>query len=609
MGDGSVLAQMTRCAALLPAGMRWRWVGLIPLVAATAAFEAVGAAAVFGLIRVLTAPAQAAGVPAVSALLAWLPGRDERTVVVACTLVVALFYVVKNLLAAATAYAQSRCVEEATAVTATTMLRGYVSLPYAFHLRRNSAELIHNAEYAVQRVFSAVMAPALAIVTETLVALAIAAVLLAAAPRVTLVVTAVLLGLSTLSLRITRGVAVRLGRRMDVLGQTTLVHLQQVLGAIKEVLVLGRAHYFAERFAGDQRARARARYLHATLLALPRLVVETIFVCGALLVILLLTAGGATGPEAVPLIGLYAYAGFRIIPSMNRIVWQANQIRSGSAAIDRVCGDLAVIAGHAAGRGARPAGAACRFTDRIELERVSYVHDGDGRQVLVELSLTIHRGEAVGVIGPTGTGKSTLVDLIVGVLEPSSGRITVDGVDLRQCLPSWQRGIGYVPQTVFLIDDSLRRNIALGIPDEAIDEARIRAAARRAQLEPLIAALADGLDTPVGERGVRLSGGERQRVGIARALYHEPAVLVFDEATSALDGRTEAEVVQAIEALRGERTLIFVAHRLTTVRRCDRLVFVRDGRIADVGTFDELLARNAEFRDMAVAPTDAQGAA
>jgi ATP-binding cassette subfamily C protein len=312
--------------------------------------------------------------------------------------------------------------------------------------------------------------------------------------------------------------------------------------------------------------------------------------------VLLVTAGGGTGPESVPLLGLYAYAGFRVIPSANRIVFLLSEIRFGRAALDRVRGDLALIARNVPGGAAEPSDSDLRFEERLDLERVSYTYEQGAGPVITDLSLTIRRGESIGIVGATGAGKSTLVDLVVGLLEPTAGRLAVDGVDIRTRLASWQRHIGYVPQSAFLIDDTLRRNIAFGIPDREIDERRVQAATQRAQLESLVASLPEGLATTVGERGVRLSGGERQRVGIARALYHEPAVLVFDEATSALDSRTEAELTRAIEALRGDTTLVLVAHRLSSVRHCDRLVLLRDGRIADSGTFDELMTRNADFR-------------
>jgi ATP-binding cassette subfamily C protein len=230
---------------------------------------------------------------------------------------------------------------------------------------------------------------------------------------------------------------------------------------------------------------------------------------------------------------------------------------------------------------------------------VSYAYDAGGASVLDDVSLAIRRGESIGIVGHTGAGKSTLVDLLLGLLQPTAGRISVDGRDRRQHARWWQRQIGYVPQAFFVTDDTLRRNIAFGIPDAEIDERRVQRAARVAQLEEVVAGLPQGLDTFVGERGIRLSGGQRQRVVIARALYHEPQVLVFDEATSALDNQTEREIARAIEALHGAITLIVIAHRLSTVRGCDRLIFLDQGRVAGVGSYEELMAGDARFRAVA----------
>jgi ATP-binding cassette subfamily C protein len=230
---------------------------------------------------------------------------------------------------------------------------------------------------------------------------------------------------------------------------------------------------------------------------------------------------------------------------------------------------------------------------------VSYAYAGESDAVLVDVSLTIARGESIGLVGPSGSGKSTLVDLLLGLLEPTAGRITVDGRDVASTLGSWQRQIGYVPQEPFILDDTIRRNVAFGIADREIDDRRVTTALKLAQLADFVTTLPRGLDTMLGERGTRLSGGQRQRVAVARALYHEPDVLVFDEATSALDTVTERDLIDSLEALRGVKTLVVIAHRLTTVRRCDRLALLRDGRLAAVGSYDELLARDAGFRAMA----------
>lgn len=250
-----------------------------------------------------------------------------------------------------------------------------------------------------------------------------------------------------------------------------------------------------------------------------------------------------------------------------------------------------------------------RFEQRIRLDGVSYRHDdAGGDRVLRGVDLEIAKGECVAIVGATGAGKTTLVDLVLGLLQPSEGHITVDGVPIADDLDGWRRQVGYVPQSPFLIDDTLRRNIAFGVPDHEIDDAAVQSVVRIAQLTSLVSAMPAGLDTLLGERGIRLSGGERQRVAIARALYQDPGVLILDEATSALDPGTELDLTRAIDLLKGRKTLIVVAHRPTTVERADRVIVLRDGRVDAIGSRDALIRSSAAFRQIAALSTDTTGA-
>jgi ABC-type multidrug transport system fused ATPase/permease subunit len=228
----------------------------------------------------------------------------------------------------------------------------------------------------------------------------------------------------------------------------------------------------------------------------------------------------------------------------------------------------------------------------IAVNDLTFSYEGISDSVLCNATVRINKGEAVGFVGQSGSGKSTLIDVMLGLFSPQSGSVLINGQDISQVKSAWQKSIGYIPQTIFLMDDSLRRNIAIGIADNEIDEVAVREALKSAQLEGFVASLPEGLDTVVGERGVRLSGGQRQRIGIARALYHRPSVLVLDEATSSLDTETEHEVMKAVQALQGDKTVIIVAHRLSTVEYCDRLYRLDAGRIVDEGTFDEVMNRS-----------------
>jgi ATP-binding cassette subfamily C protein len=237
--------------------------------------------------------------------------------------------------------------------------------------------------------------------------------------------------------------------------------------------------------------------------------------------------------------------------------------------------------------------------EELTLENLEYRYPGTDSSILNSLSLTITRGESVAIVGPSGAGKTTLIDLILGLLSPTAGSIKLNGRDLRYQLRVWQDSVGYVPQSIFLLDDTLRRNIALGIDDKDIDSKTLDRAVSIAHIDDHIRSLPRGLDTMIGEFGIRLSGGQRQRIGIARAMYRDPEVLILDEATSSLDNETEQSIANSIENLRGKKTLLIIAHRLSTVRNCDRIVFLKAGKIDDVGSFDQLYEKNPDFRKLA----------
>lgn len=595
----SVARLLRSCRRLVPAGTGAAWLALLPLALLNVALEGASALAVYALTSVVADPTAAARLPIVATLVAVVGATDAPGVLATVALGTVLLYVAKNVVVVLSVALRSRCIERATAVTATELLRRYLAMPWVMLVRRGTAELVYNAEQAVPRVYATVVSAILAVATEALVVAGIVALLIVAAPGTTLAATAVLGTVAWASLRRLRRRSSALGSALDATRERALRHLQHALGAAKEIAVLGRAQLFVDAFAADQAELARVRAIHDVIAELPRLIVETTFVCVAVVVAVLARHAGG-GTAGLPLLSLFAYAGLRVIPSVNRIVWQLSEIRFGLPALERVLRDLDLPCAEPT---VATAGAPLR--DRIELDGVSFAYPGAGRSALDGVSLTIRRGESLGVVGATGAGKSTLLDLLSGIVDPSAGRVLVDGIDLRTRRAAWQECLAYVPQEVFLLDDTLRANIALGVRPHQVDEVRLTLAIERAQLGAVVAALPCGVDGVLGERGATLSGGERQRVGIARALYREPSVLLLDEATAALDARTEAELARALDGLPTGTTVIVVAHRLSMVRRCARLAVVEDGRIVDVGTWDELLARSARFRALVADGTHA----
>ena len=594
----SVFTILRKCIAMLPAAKRWKWAILPPVSLITGVIEAGAAAAVFALIKIIGDPSTVNRMPITRTIAAVLPHATEQSQLLAFTALLAAYYVVKNLLVMGGQFLRHKIVGESIAALKATMFDGYLAASYPFHLGRNSADLIWNANYCVETICGEAMSAAVAAGAEILTAAAITMVLLYTAPRVTLLAGTFLVAVLAALLRVTRRMAERYGRERTQLEKASLLTLQEALGGIKEVKALGREQFFADSFGEQQRQVQGLGYLGKTLENIAPLVTETVFVCGALAVIALVTGTGQVHAQGLPLLALFGYAAFRIVPAANRVSWRVSQVRSAGAGVASLYDDYLLLNAAALEPEGLGNGGAAKFHHNITLDHVSFVFPGTDAPALEDICLTIEAGESVGIVGPTGAGKTTLVDLVVGLLRPSSGRILIDGNELIGHLASWKRNVGYVGQSIFLTDDTLRRNIALGIGDSSIDENRVRSTLRMAQLEQFVAELPRGLDTTVGERGVRLSGGERQRVGIARALYHDPALLIFDEATSALDHVTEAALTQAIEALHGKKTLLVVAHRLSTVRHCDRLVLVSEGRIQASGPYHELLRDNQEFQRM-----------
>ena len=566
----------------------------MPIAAVAALIEAAGALAVFGLLRLVVDPEHVRTAPVVSRLWAIWPNGDPRALVAFLALGVGVFYILRAAFLSWTEWMRQGLVYRSSAVAAERLLARYLAADYHFHARRRSASLIEPMTRASDIAYELVAGSAINIFAEAVIVLALAIVLMVSAPPITLVTIAVVLGLVVVPIVMTRRSWERIGETERQMYQQQLHLLQQSLGAIKDVKVTGRQPFFEERFRQVKRQLGATKQRRAWAASLARLGVEATLILSMLLVVFLVMRQGTSGGDTVSVLALFAYTGFRVVPSANRIMLNVGYMREAHPWIRNMDEDMRKL------RVPQP-----RTYDHdrplmqssLACERVSFGYDGGPPLALDDVSFTIERGQSIGIVGPTGAGKSTLVDVLLGLLAPTTGRVLVDGEPLEGRERTWQRQIGYVSQDVYLLDDSLRRNIAFGIPDGSIDAVRLARAVTQARLDEVVSMLPQRLETNVGENGVRLSGGQRQRVAIARALYHDPPVLFFDEATAALDNQTEREVTEAIASVRGSRTVIAIAHRLSTVKHCDRLIYLRDGKLAGIGTFQELMS-DPEFRQL-----------
>lgn len=479
------------------------------------------------------------------------------------------------------------------------LLASYLYRPYVFFLNQNTAALGRNILMETQQVVNGLLIPGMRALSKGFVMLFILAFLLIVNPMLALVMITTLGSAYGVIYGFVRRKLARIGGERAEANTVRFKIANEAFGAIKLLKLLGKEELFIERYS-SQSFRYSDRMASAALISsIPRYAMETIAFGGILVVVLYLLIMRQNLGQVLPLVGLYAFAGYRLMPALQVLFSGAAQVKFNAAALDALHEALEgdVICATSVDRDTLP----LPFHRTLELRDVEFRYPGAGLPVIEGLSLTIDVGTSVGFAGRTGSGKTTTVDLILGLLRPTSGGIYVDGTEITdENLGRWQRNLGYVPQEIYLTDDTVARNIALGIPDEQIDMKAVERVAQIANIhEFILTSLPEGYQTTVGERGVRLSGGERQRIGIARALYHDPAVLILDEATSALDGATEDDVFKAIANVAKVKTLIIIAHRLTTVKDCDIVYVMDDGRIVAQGKYDELLGASAQFRDMA----------
>jgi len=595
-----MIAALIRFWKLLDRGDHLRICVALVLAVLGAVFETIGVGLLPLLVAVLSAPQLVRDKLASHTGWHGLDHWDSSRIVVVTMTVISLFFILKNLFSIWTIYRLGGFKAHLQGLLGRRLIHGYLNAPYDWYFHRSSSSIQQTLQQELPYVMSRIITPFFSLLSESAVILLVVGLLMLVAPLATLLAALVI---TMASVGYSRLFRTRLGQ----LGQTqkknsTAIYqcVQHGLGGVKELKVLGRTGYFVKEYDGLIDTVAEAEQFMVTIGTNVRAVLESLAVICLSLAVFTLVLLHKDMQALLPGLVLFSVAAVRLMPSANRVLGAQALMRLGFHGFCRFLDDLEEIRAFSVMPVELPAADSDRwvFGQKIEISGLGYRYPGTDSNCLNDLNLTINKGESIGLVGPSGAGKTTLVDLILGLLKPTSGSIRVEGKSIHECLSAWRRQIGYIPQNIYLSNSTVRANVAFGLPHNEINDDRVWAALKAASLIDLVESWPERLDQRVGEAGIRLSGGQRQRIGIARALYHNPAILIMDEATAALDNETEREIVSVLETFRGEKTLITIAHRLTTIQRCDNLFFLSGGRIAASGSYRELEAGNPLFQRM-----------
>ena len=524
--------------------------------------------------------------PSLVGFLKFIGNPSQKELVIWSMGLLVVFYFLKEAFLAILAWKQSQFSMKFSAELSQKLFLGYLNQPFIFHVQKNTAELLRNIQVEVHQ-FTAVTQAFISILMESSIIIGVITILIIVEPFGSLTVILFLVISSLIFTRFTKKRLLYWGQQRKDNSHLLNKHILQGLSGVKDIKLFGKEEYFFEEFRKQNLVFTNINIRVNTLSQVPRLYLEFLAVLGLATLVVIMTMQSRPLEAMLPILGVFLAAAFKMIPSVNKILASAQVIRMGVTVVDGLHAEFKLISDIACeGQGE------LNFSKEIMLKNVTYQYPETRQMALQNISMRIAKGSTIGLIGPSGSGKSTLVDVLLGLFDPSSGDVYSDEVSTKTNMRKWQSIIGYVPQTIYLTDDTLRNNIAFGISKKDINDEAINRVIQSAHLEEFINSLPMGLDTTVGERGVKLSGGQRQRVGIARALYNDPPILVLDEATSALDEDTENVVMEAIKSLHGIKTIIIVAHRLSTIEHCDWLYRLEKGVIIEEGVPDKILTNS-----------------
>jgi len=596
-----VTGHLKKLKYVLPKGDPVKFAIIFCLMMGAAVLEVAGIGMIPAFVAIIADPQRVLESQLLQPLFGLLGISDRESLLLWGAIALVLIFLLKSLYTIAFNYFEARFIYRRLYLIERRLMTSYMEAPYTFYLQRNTAELLRNITGEVRVVVKLILTKLLTMTKQVVISLFILIFLFVVEPLITVIVMVIsVFGAGTFIALTKKKVksygAEELGRR-----ERKIKAVNQGLGGMKEARVLNREKEFIERFNLESRRSSQLMAHIKFIMQLPKPVVETTAVIGMLLISALMVWQGRPMEAIIPVLTLFAMATVRLMPSIQQISSDYTNLQYNLVSLEPVYNDLCELEQYGLRlRADRRNSSKLSFETMIEARGLSYFYPESSEQVIKRVSFQIPKGSAVAFVGESGAGKTTMVDLILGLLEPRSGEILVDGKNIQSCLSAWQQNIGYIPQSIYLADESLRQNVAFGIPENEIDDEKVWRALRLAQLEKMVTRLPEGIHTFIGENGTRISGGQRQRVGIARALYHDPQVLVMDEATSALDNVTEKEITMAIESLKGDRTIIMIAHRLTTVMNCDQLYLMEAGEIIQEGTYQNLLDNSSVFKRMAL---------
>ncbi|MCH2132790.1 MAG: ATP-binding cassette domain-containing protein [Phycisphaerales bacterium] len=522
---------------------------------------------------------------------------DRAFLVMAGVIVLALFLLV-NVVNALSLWAQARFAWMRSFSISRRLLAAFLGRPYTFFLRRNTSDFNRSIYQEVRQVVVGLILPSVRLLSRSISIILILALLIYINWWLSLGLAVLFAGTYAIVFLVSRKALSQIGTSIVRANEECYRVTNEAFGGIKEAKLGGLESAYVDAFSPPGHVVARMSTRRVVIAGVPRYILESVAFGGMLALVLILLGTTGSIAKIIPTASVFAFAGYRLMPALSQIFISVANIRSSTASLDVVVKDLDDAADEP---DFNLDAAPLPLVKSLALKDLSFSYDGNSQAILENINLEIACGESIALVGPTGAGKTTLIDILLGLLEPGSGQMLVDDVSIdRTTVRGWQRQLGYVPQHIFLGDDTIARNISLGTAAEDINRERLEQTATIAGLHEFITTdLPEGYETRVGERGVRLSGGQIQRLGLARALYGEPSVLFLDEATSALDAHTEQQVMQGIQGEARDRTVIVIAHRLSTVRFCDRIVVLDRGRIVDMGSWDDLMDRCEVFQKLA----------